>query len=180
MIRRNNNVFITFFLWNKSFIQSGITFQRDRGLFAKKKKKNTHTKKKQFLLGRFAETDFLQECRGGQGWGSRGEGGGWEKWKRRWEKGENGWEKGEKGWEKVAGRKEKSKGGRKEARGGRREKKGVRKEKRGGRKEKGPPVHPPWNASMDISPSPAGHLPPHPPIKIGMKGQKHPASKIYQ
>ena len=78
--------------------------------------------------------------------------------------------------EKVAGRKEKSKGGRKETSGGKREKRGVKKEKRVG--EGRTPCPSPWNASV-------GHKPhrtfaPPPTIKIGMKGQKPPASKMYQ
>ena len=81
--------------------------------------------------------------------------------------------------ERGGGRKEKSKGGRKETRGGRREKRGVKNEKRGGRREKGPPCPPrPWNASVGPHRTFATPLPTT--IKIGMKGQKPPASKIYQ
>ena len=62
---------------------------------SQKKKKITHTHTNTVSLGRFAQTDFLQECRGGQGWGSRGEVGLGERREEMGERREGMWERRE-------------------------------------------------------------------------------------
>ena len=151
----------------------------------KKKKKKKKHKKATVPPGTIRTNGFFYrnvEAERVEGAGEKGGG-----WRRERGGGRKERMNGKKEWgggrKKVAGRKEKTKGGRKETRGGRREKRGVRKgcfmnDYDWKTKYRNPFLTPPRNASVGHKPPP-GHLRPHPPtIKIGIKGQKPPASKI--